>query len=446
MDGSPDQIARRRRALRRWLFAYPLATLAFSLCFFLWADRLDLGGFFLALLAAGVVALAIPFVALIDGARAGAIGPALSGCLLGILPALLVLLLVDQAVRAYQGGGYEAQRKRFAALTQASERGDGDAIRAAMAKLPAEYGPGRALCIVGGEGLGTGSGDDWLMPDPDGIRPRVSTARLFDAAQALMRERPRAQQQTLLSALLVRLSERNEIDHLPRWLRLWRTTQADPGARLLLFDEPRDPDAMSDCRLEGNVDLARVVASSWHDAGLRAWIRAGYGFAPEQELAALEGVRTKAGFDELIAAGLDPAARLRRLGPDEAPLSRLTGRLSLWLDDSEDPAAQADLVDAYVGAGADIARAAYGRTPCQEFTESEAEREGARSQAASPARQAAARRIRQALCPQGQPPPAVSSSTTPYEDSVSAAAEAAAAAGRAHADADAVREHPPAQR
>ncbi|QWP77904.1 hypothetical protein J5226_05720 [Lysobacter sp. K5869] len=433
MDGTPDTTAR-RRAFRRWLFAYPLATLAFTVYFAATQARTDMGEFLLLIVVAIGAALAIPVLALIDGARARAIGAAVGGCLLGIAPALLVFAGVLEADRAYSDHQTDKERQRAAALADAAARGDADAVRAAMAKLSAEYGPGRALCFVGGRGRnehlrggsdGEGS-DDWLLSEPEAGAQRVSTARLFDAAEALIQGRPRAQQQVVLASLLVRLSERDEsLSYLPGWLRLWRGT--DPAARQLTFAQPRDDQASGDCYLpEGNVDLARIVADTWHDDGLRAWIAAGYGFAPEQGSVALDGLRGKAGLDALTAAGFDLGAALRRTGYGDDVMFRLVSHLPQRLDDSGDPAALADLIDAYLRAGAELGRTTYGETLCDTFVEGERKQANIRNAAPASAREAAARRIHLALCPQGQPPAPTSSSTSAHENRLEAAARAAA--------------------
>lgn len=434
MDGTPDQTAR-RRALRRWLFAYPLATLAFAVWFVATSARTDMGEFLLAIVVAAGAALAIPVLALIDGARSRAIGAALGGCLLGIAPALLVCAGVFEFDRFYRQHRLDQERQRAAALADAAARGDAAAVRAAMAKLSAEYGPGRALCFVGGHGsdrfAGASSSDDWLLSEPDGGERRVSTARLFDAAEALMQGRPPAQRQAVLASLLVRLSERNEsLGYLPGWLRLWRGT--DPNARTLVFAQPRDDDGAGDCYLpDGDADLARIVADTWHDDGLRAWIAAGYGFAPEQGPAALDGLRGKAGLDALAAAGFDLGAALRRTGGDDDVMFRLVSFLPRRLDESADPAALADLVDAYLRAGAELGRTRYDKTLCETFVEGESAQAANRGAAPAAAREAAAQRIRLALCPQGRPPTPTSSSTSAYENRLEAAARAAQDAARA---------------
>lgn len=436
MDGTADRSAQRRRAFRLWLFAYPVATLAFTVYGAATMARTDMGEFLLLMVVVIATALAIPVLALIDGARRGAIGAAVGGCLLGIVPAVLLFAFLLEAERAYYDHLRETQRKRVAELVEASARGGGDGIHTAMARLPAEYGPGRALCIVGSSGHDDDSGtrsnsDEWLLPEPDGGAPRVSTARLFDAAEALMQGRSRAQRQAVLAALLVRLSERQDgFAYLPGWLRLWRGTDADPSMRTLTFAEPRDDSGSSNCYLQGDADLTRIVADTWHDAGLRAWIGAGYGFAPQQGSYALDGLRSKAGLDALIAAGLDLDAALRRDDDNGEVMYRLAGRLPQRLDDSADPAALADLVDAYLRGGAELGRTTYGKTRCETFAEAERQQARLRNQAPSPAREAAAQRIRLALCPQGRPPAPTSSSTTAYEDSLEAASSDAVEAAR----------------
>lgn len=437
MDGTPDQTRRRRRAFRRWLFAYPVATLAFSLYFVATSARTDMGEFLLLIVVALGAALAIPVAALVDGARSRAIGSAIGGCLLGLAPAVLVFAGVSEADRAYRRHDLDRERRRAAALADAAARGDAAAVRAAMAQLSAAYGPGRALCFVGGHGrpqlAGRSSNDDWLLSEPDGGERLVSTARLFDAAETLMHGRPPAQRQAVLAALLVRLSERDEsLEYLPGWLRLWRGTA--PDARTLTFAQPRDDDSAGDCYLpNGNVDLARIVADTWHDDGLRAWIAAGYGFAPEQGPAALEGLRSKAGLDALTAAGFDLGAALRRGGDDGELMTHLVSTLPRLLDESADPAALADLTEAYLRSGAELGRTTYGETLCDAFSGGESSQAASHSRAPGAARAAAAQRIRLALCPQGQPPAPTSSSTTAYENSLAAAAEAAAEAGRREA-------------
>lgn len=437
MDGKPDPIARRRRAFRRWLFAYPVATLAFVAYAMATSARTDMGEFLLLMVAVAIAALAIPLLALIDGARVGAIGSAVGGCLLGIAPAVLVFAGILEGERAYYDHLKETQHKRMAELVDASARGDSDGVRAAMARLPAEYGPGRALCIVGAgsrrEYGDRSDSDDWLLPEPDGGVARVSTARLFDAAEALMQGRSRVQQQDVLAALLVRLSERQEaLGYLPGWLRLWRGAQAEPASRALAFATQRDTDRFDYCFLQGDADLARIVADTWHDAGLAAWVRAGYGFAPEQGPPALNGLRSKAGLDVLTADGFDVGAALRR-ADDREVMYRFAAGLPLQLDESPTPAALADLLDAYLHAGAELGRTTYGETLCETFLDNEGIQAKGRSAAPTPARDAAAQRIRESLCPGGRPPAPTSSTTTAYEDEVAAAAEAAAEEGRRQA-------------
>ncbi len=438
LDGTPDKTAR-RRAFRRWLFAYPLATLAFAVYFVATQARTDMGEFLLFVVVAIGAALAVPVLALIDGARSRAIGAAVGGCTLGLAPALLVFAGVFEVDRAYRDHQWKQERERAAALADAAARGGADAVRAAMAELSAEYGPGRALCFVGGRGRNerlrggseSGGSDDWLLSESDAGAQRVSTARLFDAAEALIQGRPRPQQQAVLASLLVRLSERDEsLSYLPGWLRLWRGT--DPAARRLTFAPPRDDQDSGDCYLpEGNADLARIVADTWQDDGLRAWIAAGYGFAPEQGPAVLDGVRTQAGLDALRAAGFDLSAALRRSGAGDDVMFRLVYRLPQRLDESGDPATLADLVDAYLRAGAELGRTTYGETLCETFDEGERKQANIRNAAPAATREAAAQRIRLALCPQGQPPAPTSSSTSAHENQLEAAVQAAQDAARA---------------
>ncbi|MFK3650178.1 hypothetical protein ACI2IY_17360 [Lysobacter enzymogenes] len=437
MDGKPDPIARRRRAFRRWLFAYPVATLAFVIYAMATSARTDMGEFLLLMVAVAIAALTIPLLALIDGARVGAIGSAIGGCLVGIAPAVLMFAGILEGERAYYDHIKQTQRKRVAELVDASARGDRDGVRAAMARLPAEYGPGRALCIVGAGSRGEygerNDSDDWLLPEPDGGVPRVSAARLFDTAEALMQGRPRAQQQDVLAALLVRLSERQEaLGFLPGWLRLWRGTQAEPTTRALAFATPRDPNRFDYCHLEGDADLARIVADSWHDGGLAAWVRAGYGFSPEQGPAALNGLRSKAGLDALTADGFDVGAALRR-AEDREVMYGFAAQAPLQLDQSATPAALADLLDAYLRAGAELGRTTYGKTLCETFLDNERMQAKVRTAAPTPARDAAAQRIREALCPGGKPPARTSSTTTAHEDELSATVEAAIEEGRRQA-------------
>lgn len=429
-DGSPDQTARRRRhAFYRWLLAYPLATLALMAYYLATSARTDMGEFLLLMVIVIVVASAIPVLALIDGARCRAIGPALGGCLLGILPALLVFAGVDAFDRARYEHSLQVQRDRMAALIEASARGDRAGVRAAMTPLESEYSPGHALCLIGG----AGKSDDWVLPEPDGGVARVSSERLFDAAEALMQGRAREQQQTVLGALLVRLSERQEtVAVLPRWLRLWRGTAADASARTLEFAQPRQAQSAGDCFLENDTDLARIVADTWHDDGVRAWIAAGYDFSSEQAPLALDGVRSQAGLDALAATGLALGPLMLRAEDRGDALNRLAAKLPQRLDDSDAPAALADLVDGYLRAGARLDRAAFGKTPCETFVDRERYQGNIRgaTPAPTPAREAAAQRIRLSLCPQGQPPIATSSSTDAHQDSLNAAVEAAQREGR----------------
>lgn len=420
-DGTADQHARRRRVFYRWLLAYPAATAALLL-YYLCSDsaQADVGEFLLLAVIAAGAALALPVLALIDGARCRAIGPAIGGCLLGIAPAALLWGATDAAVRGYEDRRLEQQRRQLAEMAEASARGDRDAVRAAMARLPAQdYAPGRALCIIGGRPDGDGGSDNGLAPAPVHGQPRVPTARLFDAAQALMQGQPRAQREGVLIALLARIGERKELAYLPAWLRLWRSAVADgagDGAtaaagvratRILAYDQAGIGHRAGDCNtLAGHGDPMALIAGTWQEHGLRAWVRAGYGFTPDQAAAALEGVHDPAVLDELARAGFDLGATVRGSGDDGPhPLSRLAARLPQELDRSATPAALADLLDAYLRAGADIGRAAYGRTACEYFLSAERSHEVARIEPATPARQAAAQRIAAALCPQGRPPP-----------------------------------------
>ncbi|QQQ01686.1 hypothetical protein [Lysobacter enzymogenes] len=429
-DGSPDQTARRRRrAFYRWLLAYPLAALALTVYYTATSARTDMGEFLLLIVIVIVVASAIPVAALIDGARCRAIGPALGGCLLGILPALLVFAGIDALDSARFKHSLQVQRDRMAALIEASARGDRAGVRAAMTPLESAYGPGHALCLIGG----AGKSDDWVLPEPDGGAVRVSSERLFDAAEALMQGRTREQRQTVLGALLVRLSERQEtVAVLPRWLRLWRGTDADATARALEFAQPREAQSAGDCFLENDTDLARIVADTWHDEGLRAWIAAGYDFSSEQAPLALDGVRSQAGLDALAATGLEMGALMLRADSRGDALNRLATRLPQRLDDSDAPEALADLVDGYLRAGARPDRAAFGKTPCETFVDGERYQANIRNAtpAPTPAREAAAQRIRLSLCPQGRPPVATSSSTDAHQDRLNAAVEAAQREGR----------------
>lgn len=411
----------------RWLFAYPLAALALTIYYAATSARTDMGEFLLLVVIAIGVALAIPVLALIDGARCRAIGAALGGCFLGIVPAALVFAGIDAADRAMSQHALDMQRQRMAVLVEASARGDRAGVNAAMAKLGGEYGPGHALCLLGA----VGRSEDWVLPQPTDGALRVSTAHLFDSAEALMQGRTRAQQQALLGALLMRLGEREDgLGHLPRWLRLWRGTQADPAARALVFAQPRDDDSIGECYLEGDADLARIVADTWHDDGVRAWIAAGYGFSAEQAQPALDGVRSPAGLDALAASGLALGPLMLRAEDRGDALSRLATQLPQRLDDSDAPETFADLVDGYLRAGARLDRAAFGKTPCETFVDGERYQANIRTAALAPAREAAAQRIRQSLCPQGRPPVATSSSTDAFQDSLNAAVEAAQREGR----------------
>lgn len=389
-----------------------------------------MGEFLLLAVVAAGIALAMPLLALIDGARCRAIGPAVGGCLLGIVPALLVVACVTAADQAYFEHTMKVQRERMAALLDASVRGDRDGVRAAMATLADEYGPAHALCLIGA----AGRSQDWVLPEPDGGALRVSTARLFDAAEALTQDRPRAQRQAVLGALLVRLSERDDaIGYLRGWLRLWRGAQAEGASRTLAFAPPRAGDSAGDCHLDSDADLARIVADTWHDDGLRAWIDAGYGFSAEQGPPALDGLRSEAGLDALLAAGFDLRAALRRPVANNEAMHRLAAQLPLRLDQSDDPAALAGLTEAYLRAGAELGRTRYGKTLCDTFRDAEHDQAGDRTAAPTPARVAAAERIDLALCPQGRPPAPTSSSTTAYEDSLAAASDAAVEAARREA-------------
>jgi len=431
LDGTADRTAlQRRRVLRRWLLAYPVVALALSIYAVATSARTDMGEFLLLAVVAAGAALAMPLLALIDGARCRTIGAAVGGCLLGIVPALLVVACVTAADQAYFEHTLKVQRERMARLLDASVRGDRDGVRAAMATLADEYDPAHALCLIGA----AGRSQDWVLPEPDGGALRVPTARLFDAAEALMRDLPRAQRQAVLGALLVRLSERDDaIGYLRGWLRLWRDAQAERASRTLGFAQPRADDSASDCHLDSDADLARIVADTWHDDGLRAWIAAGYGFSAEQGPPALDGLRSEAGLDALLAAGFDLRAALRRPVANNEAMHQLAARLPLRLDQSDDPAALAGLTEAYLRAGAELGRTRYGKTLCETFRDAELSQAADRASAPAAARTAAAQRIDRALCPQGRPPAPTSSSTTPYEDSLAAAADAASAAAQREA-------------
>lgn len=398
-DLPPSSPAPRRSRAVFWvaLAAYPLAALAWLIWVVLTrgTETADVWDYSDAVLTGAIVALLVPLPVLIWGGLSRRIGQALLGVTIGALIALLALPLSLHLVHARRTQAFEDKKARYAEFVATVRSHDHARIRQALPALPDGFSAPKALCALGGGA--TYSFQRWLWFDDHAYGEALPSADLLEAAAALVDGTwPRQEKQATLLVLLHYLSERDEPALFPRWAGLWRRTLEQPDAArvpLLASDYRGDTGSCSAAR-----DPADSVLKRWHDAGLRAWLQAGFGFSEEQRNLALRAVRSKPMLQQLTAADPEIAAMLsagRSEGADA--LSHLSYELSELLDRGPDPAVPAELVEAMRKAGADPGRSGHARKPCAAFELSESERRP--TVADSAARIAAAARIHRALCP-----------------------------------------------
>ncbi|ALN64112.1 hypothetical protein GLA29479_3258 [Lysobacter antibioticus] len=379
------------------LAAYPLAALAWLIWVVLTrgTEATDVWDYSDAVLTGAIVALLVPLPVLIWGGLSRRIGQALLGVTIGAVIAVLALPLSLHLVHARRTQAFEDKKARYAEFVATVRSHDHARIRKALLALPDGFSAPKALCALGGGA--TYTFERWLWFDDHAYGEALPSADLLEAAAAIVDGAwPRQDKQATLLVLLHYLSERDEPALFPRWAGLWRRTLEQPDAAripLLASDYRGDTGTCSAAR-----EPADTVLKRWHDAGLRAWLQAGFGFSEEQRDLALRAVRSKPMLQQLTAADPEFAAMLsegRSEGADA--LSHLSYELSELLDRGPDPAVPAELVDALREAGADPRRSEHARKPCAVFELSESERQP--TVADSAARIAAATRIHQALCP-----------------------------------------------
>ncbi|MEI2453259.1 hypothetical protein [Lysobacter firmicutimachus] len=346
--------------------------------------------------AAAVAALA-PLPLLVWAGRGRRVGPALLGLALGGMAALALALLGRQAIVDLRERDFQAKQARLEAFAATVRGGDPARIRAGLATLPEQPTPAQALCALSG-------GPSyryvrWLWFDEQAYGPRQDGAELLTAAAAVVAgPATREAKQSALRVVLRALTE-HETDaaHFARWAQLWRATlPTATAAAPLLFEDDADPEH---CRIG---DPAERVLQQWRGPGLQAWLDAGIGFGPGQSLAALRAVESKQQLARLLDAAPAIAAQLREdpvLGA--RALSAQADGLSKRLDQAPQPAALAETVEALRAAGADPAGNGGTWTPCDRFLDDERNSEADAIGTAE--RNAAAERIRAALCPSGKP-------------------------------------------
>jgi hypothetical protein len=318
----------------------------------------------------------------------------LLGVTIGALVAVFALPLSLHLTHARRTQAFDDKKARYAAFVATVRSHDHARIRAMLRTLPEGFSAPKALCSLGGGA--TYTFERWLWFDDHAYGEALPSADLLEAAAAVVDgDWPRQEKQAALLVALHYLSERDEAARFPAWAGLWRRSLERPDAPrplLLASDYRGDTGSCSAAR-----DPADAVLKRWHDAGLRQWLQAGFGFSEDQRKLALRSVRSKAMLQELIAAEPEFAAMLsadRSEGADA--LSHLSYELSGLLDRGPDPAVPAELVEALRSAGADPRRSEHVRKPCAAFELSESERRP--TAADSAARVAAAARIHRALC------------------------------------------------
>jgi len=344
-------------------------------------------------IAIGVAALA-PLPVLVWAGRHRRLGPALLGFAGGGGASLVLLLAGLAGIVELRERDFRAKQARLEAFAAAVRGGDRARIRAKLAALPEAPTPAQALCAL--TGAPTYRHVRWLWFDRQATGPRLDGAELLTAAAAVSEgPAPREHKQAALRAVLHELASTPDAARFAEWARLWRGTLASPAqASLKLPEVEHEPNA---CRLG---DPADHVLSRWADPGLQAWLHAGFGFEPDQFRWALRAVGSKATLERLLAAEPALAARLREdraLGTDA--LFSQAEAMSERLDAAARPAELADLVEALRAAGADPTGADPAWTPCDRFLHDERNSES--DAIGSAERNAAAERIRVALCPAG---------------------------------------------
>lgn len=398
-DLPPSSPAPRRSRAVFWvaLATFPLAAFAWLIWVVLTrgTEAADFWDYSDAVLTGAVVALLVPVPVLIWGGLTRRIGQALLGVTIGAIVAVFALPLSLHLTHARRAQAFEDKKARYAEFVATVRSHDHARIRKALPALPDGFSAPKALCALGGGA--TYSFQRWLWFDDHAYGEALPSADLLEAAAAVVDGAwPRQEKQAALLVLLHYLSERDEPALFPTWAGLWRRTLEQPDATrapLLASDYRGDTGTCSAAR-----DPADTVLKRWHDAGLRAWLQAGFGFSQEQRDLALRAVRSKAMLQELIAADPEFAAMLSEARSEGADaLSHLSYELSELLDRGPDPAVPAELVEALRKAGADPRRSEHARKPCAVFELSESERRP--TVADSAARIAAAARIHQALCP-----------------------------------------------
>lgn len=379
------------------------------------------------LLLAAVMSVVALLAALIHGALTRSLLHCLLGFGIGVPLGLMTLVHVHEAIQnrhlARKTAVIEAEHGRFAALIDIVDDRGQDRIERALHALPAQWPMPRAMCALGG-------GDEqdfdrWVFRTPDGSKREAGALGLISAASAVVYgDWPREQKQAALYAVLASFARHDNPDLLGEWIDLWRRTQADPAAPRLVFDTPRYRFTGGDCRGGDDIALARLLLGIDDNAGLDVWLKSGYGFAPGQTAAALAAVRDPASLHRLREAGVDARGELLAEPGGAALFGEIVSATTRALDRGADPARPAELIEAYVGLGADPRReTAPGATACVVFERNErlrAERlargHGARAPADAdarldddrdppapdtPQRKGAAARIRAALCPAG---------------------------------------------
>ena len=398
-DLPPSSPAPRRSRAVFWvaLAAYPLAAFAWLIWVVLTrgTETADFWDYSDAVLTGAVVALLVPLPVLIWGGLSRRIGQALLGVTIGAVVAVLALPLSLHLIHARRTQAFEDKKARYAEFVATVRSHDHARIRKALPALPDGFSAPKALCALGGGA--TYTFEQWLWFDDHAYGEALPSADLLEAAAAVVDGAwPRQEKQAALLVLLHYLSERDEPALFPTWAGLWRRTLEQPDAArppLLASDYRGDTGTCSAAR-----DPADTVLKRWHDAGLRAWLQAGFGFSEEQRNLALRAVRSKPMLQELIAADPEFAAMLSAGQSEGADaLSHLSYELSELLDRGPDPAVPAELVEALRKAGADPRRSEHARKPCAVYELSESERRP--TGADSAARIAAAARIHHALCP-----------------------------------------------
>lgn len=340
---------------------------------------------------AGLTAVAAIAVLIWAGLR-GFIGHALLALLTGLLLSPPLLWFGAGAVLSARRTDFEQRQAQVTALADTIRGGDAARIRAAIDALPDAPGPAQALCML--QGRRTYKLVHWVWFDEYANGPNLPSEQLLTAAAAVV-DGPatvEVKQATLRTALRA-LGERNEPERFGAWAALWRRTLPQPPPSPLLLSA--GPDAAGECAYGEPVDF---VLRHWHDAGVRAWLDAGFGFAADrdQPVSALRALRRADSLRALLAADPQFAALLREdeyVG--EQALSAQADSLSETLDASEHPQDAAELVEALRAAGA-RPRAIGPTTTCELFDGNERRRTQPHDSAQ---RQAAVRRIRAVLCP-----------------------------------------------